>query len=534
MTKFTKKALISLVLAIVMTGLFVQVGPVWQVSAFLGHSLIVRIDGGGVTVPQGGTQRFTAEIEPVYAIQAVNWSVTGHPNVAINNVGVLAVQHNVPAGTVLTVRATEPVSGLTATRDITVRVETGNVPVIDLMISPPTNFTLPVGFTQQLTAIVAPSHASNPAIIWNTSNTGVATVAGGQVLAVSPGTATIGATSVEGDITRTLVVTVVPSAHHPWPHPTPTPAPTPTVAPTPPPRPAYQATPRPSPIYTPRPLHLPVPFPTSTPNHTPSPTSIYVIFDPNGGIVRGGTAPVPVRYYRGGSLMNAGFNRFEEAYLVPVRQGYHFNGWYADGRPINIGTNLYDPTIAMARWSAAMRTMPMPGAADFDDISADDWFYSHVQTVTSQGIFRGTDYRTFNPNARMTRAMFVQILSNLAGMNFQGGQPWYLQAVNWSVDTGIAQGAVFGDFNPYAPITREHMALMLYNYANVMNIRLTRIPAIPFTDLWSVSPAALNAVTTMQAAGVITGRPDGSFDPHATASRAEVAAIITMFLRGTQ
>jgi len=38
----------------------------------------------------------------------------------------------------------------------------------------------------------------------------------------------------------------------------------------------------------------------------------------------------------------------------------------------------------------------------------------------------------------------------------------------------------------------------------------------------------------IQAAGIITGYPDGSFDPLGLAARAEVAAIFARFLEGKQ
>lgn len=70
------------------------------------------------------------------------------------------------------------------------------------------------GATQQLTATVAPSNATNKAVTWSSSNTAVATVNGsGLVTAVNPGTATITVTTQDGAKTDTSVITVTGTAN---------------------------------------------------------------------------------------------------------------------------------------------------------------------------------------------------------------------------------------------------------------------------------------------------------------------------------
>jgi uncharacterized protein YjdB len=76
----------------------------------------------------------------------------------------------------------------------------------------PASASLAVGATQQLSATVAPSNATNKNVSWTSSNTSVATVnSNGLVTAVASGTATITATTQDGGKTASSTITVTTS-----------------------------------------------------------------------------------------------------------------------------------------------------------------------------------------------------------------------------------------------------------------------------------------------------------------------------------
>lgn len=83
-----------------------------------------------------------------------------------------------------------------------------NVPVTGVSLSP-TSASAGVGVTQQLTATVSPSNATNKSVTWSSSNTGIATVnSSGLVTGVAAGSATITVTTVDGNKTATCAINV--------------------------------------------------------------------------------------------------------------------------------------------------------------------------------------------------------------------------------------------------------------------------------------------------------------------------------------
>ena len=107
---------------------------------------------------------------------------------------------------------------------------------------------------------------------------------------------------------------------------------------------------------------------------------------------------------------------------------------------------------------------------------------------------------------------------------------WYAPYAKWAAEMGIVSGVGNNNFAPDANISRQDLAVILYNYANVMGITLPETAdAIDFNDGSDIAGYASAAVAAMQKAGIINGKPGGIFDPQGIATRAEVAAMLHRF-----
>jgi len=178
----------------------------------------------------------------------------------------------------------------------------------------------------------------------------------------------------------------------------------------------------------------------------------------------------------------------------------------------------------------------------FTDVEPTDWFYEQVRHVFGQGLMTGTGNMTFSPGVRVTRAMAVQVLYNHSGnpgtawienpFADVAEDAWYRDAVVWAASWGIVRGFGDGRFAPGEYITRAHLVLILNNYTSVANLTLPlRREAQPFVDSIDIRDYAKEAIDRFFRGMVIDGRPDGTFDPQGHATRAELATILSRFVR---
>jgi len=178
----------------------------------------------------------------------------------------------------------------------------------------------------------------------------------------------------------------------------------------------------------------------------------------------------------------------------------------------------------------------------FIDVSPADWFYEQVRDVFEQGLMTGTGDTTFSPGTQVTRAMAVQVLYNRHGQPYLGGlgnpftdvaeDAWYHDAVTWTRANGIVEGFGDGTFAPDAYITRAHLVVLLNNYARAVGLVLPpQRESQTFADDMDIRNYAKEAVNRFFRAMIINGRPDGTFDPQGNATRAELATMLSRFVR---
>lgn len=180
-----------------------------------------------------------------------------------------------------------------------------------------------------------------------------------------------------------------------------------------------------------------------------------------------------------------------------------------------------------------------PQPLPFGDVAEDAWYADAVRYVYENGIMTGTGDGSFSPGQNLTRGMMVTMLYRMAGQPAVSGTAftdvadgaWYADGAVWAAANGVASGYGGGAFGPEDPITREQMALFLYNFAGFRGDDRTASGSLSaFSDGGQVSGWAAQAVQWAVAQGLLQGS-NGALNPQGTATRAEVAQFMANFLQ---
>lgn len=206
-------------------------------------------------------------------------------------------------------------------------------------------------------------------------------------------------------------------------------------------------------------------------------------------------------------------------------------GYVLDDLDVCYGANnRYSVTVSYVRAGVYKFTMPNASvyitatfkyaALPFTDVNRNQWFYDEVFYVYTNGMMEGDSTTTFNPDGRMTRAMFWAVLGRIDGATITGND-WAEEARAWAMREGVSDGT-----NPNDYVTREQMVTMLWRYAGEKNGSAS---LIRYTDADKISSYAVEAMRWAIGNGIIEGMTSTTLEPQGTATRAQCAAIFMRF-----
>ena len=176
--------------------------------------------------------------------------------------------------------------------------------------------------------------------------------------------------------------------------------------------------------------------------------------------------------------------------------------------------------------------------AKFTD-TGDYWGKTYVDYLYTAGITTGYSDGSFKPNANISRAQFSVMLYRYLKMDESrytdvvlpfadlAAIPEYaLPAIRALYTEGIINGSKGQDgllyFNPGASLTRAQAATMIGR----TQAKGYAAAELSFTDAGQIPAYAQEFISTMVAQGVINGYQDGSFQPHKSITRGQMAKIL--------
>ncbi|OXB93027.1 C40 family peptidase [Parageobacillus galactosidasius] len=191
----------------------------------------------------------------------------------------------------------------------------------------------------------------------------------------------------------------------------------------------------------------------------------------------------------------------------------------------SLNDSYWKKTYIGAKRVLAYRLAP----GQFQDVSPSHWAFDEVRTLSEQELVIGYEDSYFKPDEPITRAEVAAYLAEYLDLNLSDRSVpfndvpdgyWALGAIRAVQKQGIMNGSN-GKFHPEDTLTRAQLAAVLTRAFRLQ----PPAAAKSFTD---VPPSfwAFRDIQALAAAGIATGREDGSFGPNDPVTRVQFAAFL--------
>jgi len=170
------------------------------------------------------------------------------------------------------------------------------------------------------------------------------------------------------------------------------------------------------------------------------------------------------------------------------------------------------------------------------------WAESCVARAAELGLFKGYPDGSFGPNVNVTRAQYVTVLYRMAGSpavtaeapftDIASQSQEFRTAIAWGYEKGYLNGKGEGLFDPNGPVTRQEAMKILFGYdggVSGMEVMFTGIYDDAFTDSDQLASWGKPAMYWGVYKSLITGTSDTTLSPKGTATRAQLAKILTSY-----
>lgn len=184
-----------------------------------------------------------------------------------------------------------------------------------------------------------------------------------------------------------------------------------------------------------------------------------------------------------------------------------------------------------------------PITKTFNDIDNYGWAMTEILALADRNIISGVAEGRFEPSRNIKREEFAKILVGALGASDNGyngnvfadasDSDWFVKYINIAASLGIVNGIGNGNFGTGQAVTRQDMAVMIYNALKYRNVDMP-IGEFKFDDDGQIADYAKDAVSALHAMGAINGMTEKTFVPYGLATRAQAAKIVYSVLEELQ
>ncbi|MFY9218616.1 MAG: S-layer homology domain-containing protein, partial [Tepidanaerobacteraceae bacterium] len=230
----------------------------------------------------------------------------------------------------------------------------------------------------------------------------------------------------------------------------------------------------------------------------------------------------------------------------PIEVGIPFEGKYNDETAVTVfwlkedGSvqavgGIYDPASKTARFFTTHFStyFAKESVADFED-TKDHWARKEIGALAGKGIIKGKSEGIFDPDANITRAEFVALMTRAMGYGENHGytvpfmdvreNDWYYNPIAIAYNEGLVNGKSATEFDPNGKITRQEMAKIISNIMKDKFHSQEKVDNLKaFKDFEEIASWARESAALCLREKIIGGISEGVFAPLENATRAQAA-----------
>lgn len=226
-----------------------------------------------------------------------------------------------------------------------------------------------------------------------------------------------------------------------------------------------------------------------------------------------------------GQIVNSAAEKYSSNGTTDGNRPGTNGGGNGGGRMPSSGTSQ-TPNIGFAASNEPYET------SIFNDLGSVLWARESIEALAKRGVINGKADKIFAPNDTVTREEFVKmvvlalnIVAEDTSCDFTDvrDDAWYREYIGRAVGSGLVNGLGNGTFGVGENISRQDIAVILWNG---IKSKTGNGSAVAFIDNNDISDYAKEAVNAMRYLKIIDGYEDNTFRPNSAATRAEAAKLL--------
>ena len=213
--------------------------------------------------------------------------------------------------------------------------------------------------------------------------------------------------------------------------------------------------------------------------------------------------------------------------------------YLADEDTVVVTSSRSAQWMAEGKWRCGAKGtvfIPLP----FTDVPEGAWYYDSVRFGWEHDLVSGVSETLFSPHTPMQRGMATTLLYQLSGSpevsyspifdDIPDGQ-WYTNGTIWCAQMDIVSGMGDGQFGPGGIVTRQQMAVILYNYTiKTGRAADERGDLSAFADAGAMDFWAETGMSWAVGSGIFGGDDKGMLLPQVETDRAQMVTIFCHYM----